>query len=305
MPVVTEVMMSNRLLLVSILSVALCFLASPTRAQTASGATRDSPSSFQHLVLDIQGMLTELGYRPGGVDGIVGQRTRQAIQRYQSNTGLTVDGHPSESLRQHLRVTTGAVAPGSARLSRAGGQAAGEQSTRKAAWQGRTVADSLLRIAPSGASASKQRLAKGTELEVIRRQGAWLEVRVKNSGSEGWIKQLSVRAATETASAPSKKKSGGFFASLSRGISRLLGGSSDAPRDHGNVTVGIRGLAAEDLAATIPDPGEVDKMEGFRADRDLALRFASEEKLTAQTIEYLTAAGTGTASPAVSGGRDE
>ena len=297
--------MSNRLLLVSMLSVILCFLAPPARAQAASSATQGSPSSFQQLVMDIQSMLTDLGYRPGGVDGSVGQRTRQAIRRYQSNTGLTVDGHPSEGLRQHLRVTTGAAAPGSAAASRAGGQAAGEKSKRKATWQGRTVADSLLRIAPSGASASKQRLVKGTELEVIRRQGAWLEVRVKNSGSEGWVKQSSVRAATETASAPSKKKSGGFFANLSRGIARLLGGASDAPQDQGNVTVGIRGLAAEDLAATIPDPGEVDKMESFRADRDQAFRFASEEQLTAQSIEYLIAAGSGTGSPAVSGGRDD
>ncbi|MEE8542617.1 MAG: peptidoglycan-binding protein [Gammaproteobacteria bacterium] len=298
-------MMSNRLLLASVLSVSLCFLAFPTSAQTASSAAQGSPNSFQRLVMDIQGMLTELGYRPGGVDGYVGQRTRQAIRRYQSNTGLTVDGHPSESLRQHLRVTTGAAAPGNATTSRAGGQAAREKNKRKAAWQGRTVADSLLRMAPSGASASKQRLAKGTELEVIRRQGAWLEVRVKNGGSEGWVKQSSVRAATEAAAAPSKKKSGGFFANLSRGISRLLGGSSDAPQDRGNVTVGIRGLAAEDLAATIPDPAEVDKMESFRADRDQAFRFASEERLTAQSIEYLTAAGTGTASPAVSKGRDD
>ncbi len=71
------------------------------------------------------------------------------------------------------------------------------------------------------------------------------------------------------------------------------------------MTVGIRGLAAEDLAATIPDPGEVEKMEGFRADRDQAFRFASEEQLRAQSIEYLSAAGTGTGSPAVSGGRDD
>ena len=96
---VTEVMMSNRLLLVSLLSVALCFIASPTRAQTASSATQGSPNSFQRLVMDIQGMLTELGYRPGGVDGSVGQGTRQAIRRYQSNTGLTVDGQVGVALR--------------------------------------------------------------------------------------------------------------------------------------------------------------------------------------------------------------
>ncbi|GMQ75785.1 MAG: hypothetical protein BMS9Abin01_1043 [Gammaproteobacteria bacterium] len=296
--------MSNRLVLVSILSAALWFVALPAQAQTASSSTQGSLNSFQQLVTDIQRMLTELGYRPGAVDGSVGERTRQAIRRYQSNTGLTVDGHPSESLRQHLRITTGTAAPKSAPGSGTSTQAAGEGSKRKAAWRGQTVSDSLLRIAPSGASASKQRLAKGTRLEVIRRQGAWLEVRLTASGAEGWVKQVSVRPAAQAAAAPEKKKSGGFFANLARGVTRLLGGSSREPQDQGNVTVGIRGLAPEDLMAAIPDPGELDKMEGFRADRDQAFRFASEERLTAQTVEYLRAAGSSSQSPAVSGGPD-
>jgi hypothetical protein len=163
----------------------------------------------------------------------------------------------------------------------------------------------LLRIAPSEASASKQRLEKNTPLEVIRRQGPWLEVRVKNSRSEGWVKQVSVRAAAEAASAPSKSESGGFFANLARGVSRLLGGSSNAPQDQGNVTVGIRGLAPEDLASAVPNPGELDKMESFRADRDQAFRFASEERLTAQTIEYIPAPSAGSGGAAATGGRSE
>jgi len=299
--------MSNRLVLVSVLSVALWFVALPAQAQTASSSPQGSLNSFQQLVTDIQRMLTELGYRPGAVDGSMGERTRQAIRRYQSNTGLTVDGHPSESLRQHLRVTTGTAAKKSAPGSGASTQGAGEGSKRKAAWRGQTVSDSLLRIAPSGASASKQRLAKGTQLDVIRRQGAWLEVRLTASGAEGWVKQVSVRPVAKAAAAPEKKKkkSGGFFANLARGVTRLLGGSSQAPQDQGNVTVGIRGLAPEDLRAAIPDPGELDKMEGFRADRDQAFRFASEERLTAQTVEYLRAAGSGSQSPAVSAGRDD
>ncbi len=305
MPVVTGLMMSDRILLVSVLSVALWLVALPAQAQTASSSPQGSQNSFQQLVTDIQRMLTELGYRPGAVDGAVGERTRQAIRRYQSNTGLAVDGHPSESLRQHLRVTTGTAGPKSAPGSGASTQAASEASKRKAAWRGQTVSDSLLRIAPSGASASKQRLAKGTQLEVIRRQGAWLEVRLTASGTEGWVKQVSVRPAAKAAAAPAKKKSGGFFANLARGVTRLLGGSSQAPQDQGNVTVGIRGLAPEDLMAAIPDPGELDKMEGFRADRDQAFRFAGEEQLTAQTVEYLRAAGSGSKSPAVSAGRDD
>jgi peptidoglycan hydrolase-like protein with peptidoglycan-binding domain len=278
--------MTNRYLITGVLSLSLCLLAPLSHG--ASSATDTAPTSFKQLVMDIQHMLTELGYRPGPVDGSYGTSTRQAIKRYQSNTGLVVDGHPSEG-----------ATSGTARSS------APAKAPRKAAWQGSTIADSLLRIAPSGASTSKQRLPKGTQLEVIRRQGAWLEVRVKASGSEGWVKQSSVRGA-ETAAAPSKKKkSGGFFANLSRGISRLLGGSREEPRDQGNVTVGIRGLAPEDLAATIPDPAELDKMEGFRADRDQAYRFAGEEQLTAQSVEYIEPAGTAGSAPASSGGRED
>jgi peptidoglycan hydrolase-like protein with peptidoglycan-binding domain len=290
-------------LIAGVLSLALCLLAPLSHG--ASSASDSTPSTFKQLVMDIQHMLTELGYRPGPVDGAYGSSTRQAIRRYQSNTGLVVDGHPSESLRQHLRVTTGSAAPAPAKSGTAG-TAAPAKKPRKAAWQGTTIADSLLRIAPSGASSSKQRLPKGTALEVIRRQGAWLEVRVKASGSEGWVTQSSVGAAAQAA-APAKKKSGGFFANLSRGISRLLGGSRDEPQDQGNVTIGIRGLAAEDLAATVPDPAELDKMESFRADRDQAYRFAGEERLTAQSVEYIepvATRGSSTSDAATSGGRD-
>lgn len=287
--------MFARYLFVATLILAAYAIAPTAMAQTATGEASTAPSSFPELVADIQRMLSELGYRPGPVDGKMGDRTRQAIRRYQSNTGLPVDGHPSPSLHRHLLVTTGTAAPAAASAG-ASSATTSEKSERKAAWQGETVSDSLLRIAPSGASVSKQRLARGTRLEVIRRQGAWLEVRLPESGVEGWVKQASVRPVTETASVPSKKKkkSGGFFAGLARGVSRLLGGSSDAPQDQGNVTVGIRGLAPEDLASTIPDPGELDKMESFRADEDQAYRFAAEERLTVQTVEYLPPAGSGT-----------
>jgi len=293
--------MSSRLLLVSILAITVCLFVPSPKAQTAAG----SPNSFQALVTDIQQQLTELGYRPGAVDGAVGERTRQAIRRYQSNTGLIVDGHPSEALRQHLRVTTGSAAPESATTSGAAKQSVAGPNARKAAWQGQTISDSLLRVAPSGASVSRQRLAKGIALDVMRRQGAWLEVRVRDSGAEGWVKQVSVRPLTTTVSAPKKEESGGFFANLARGVTRLLGGSSDDSQNQGSVTVGIRGLAAEDLATAIPDPDELEKMESYRADRDQAFRFAGEEQLTAQSIDYLPAAGAGSGSPPAAGRGDE
>jgi SH3-like domain-containing protein len=294
-----------RYLLAGTLAAVLCWATPAVQAESAAAATLAPATTFRQMVTDIQRMLTELGYRPGSVDGSYGQNTRQAIKRYQANTGLPVDGHPSEALRQHLGVTSGAVAPKAATSGGASAAAGTRKSNRKAAWQGRTVSDALLRIAPSGSSASSLRLAKGTPLEVIRRQGAWLEVRVKSSGAEGWVKNVSVVAVGGTASAPPKKKSEGFFANLARGVSRLMGGSPDPPEEEGSVTVGIRGLAPEDLARAIPDPAELDKMESYRADRDQAFRFAGAEKLTAQTVEYIQAAGGGSSSPAPSGGRDE
>ena len=86
--------MFSRYLLVATLIFALGWIAPPAPAQTGSTAAQSAPANFQDLVKDIQRMLTELGYRPGKIDGKMGDRTRQAIRRYQSNTGLIVDGHP-------------------------------------------------------------------------------------------------------------------------------------------------------------------------------------------------------------------
>ena len=284
-----------------ILCVAVSISAPASQAQTTP--TEGEPQSFQALVTDIQSMLTELGYRPGGVDGKMGERTQQAIRRYQSNTGLPVDGHPSQALREHLLATTGRAPTAAA--SSADESATARTSSRKAAWQGEMVADAQLRVAPSDASASTQSVAVGTAVDVIRRQGRWLEVRLGEDGAEGWVKQVSVRAAA-TGSAPSasEKKSGGFFAGLARGISRLLGGSSDAPGNQGSVTVGVRGLAPEDLASTIPDPAELEEMESYRADEQQALRFAAEERLTTVTVEYLQSAPAAAPAPSASGGRN-
>jgi hypothetical protein len=46
-------------------------------------------------------------------------------------------------------------------------------------------------------------------------------------------------------------------------------------------------------------------MESFRADRDQAYRFAGEEQLTAQTIDYIPAADADSQAGAASGGRRE
>lgn len=60
------------------------------------------PAPDRGLVSDIQAMLNQLGYDVGTPDGLMGRRTRAAIGKFQSDTGQSADGVPSNTLRQQL-----------------------------------------------------------------------------------------------------------------------------------------------------------------------------------------------------------
>jgi len=49
-----------------------------------------------NLIKAVQRKLKEIGYNPGPVDGLMGPRTSNAIERYQRDNGLVVDGIPGE-----------------------------------------------------------------------------------------------------------------------------------------------------------------------------------------------------------------
>ena len=59
--------------------------------------------SGEGLVLLIQQGLESSGLNPGPTDGLMGPRTRAAIEAYQSERGLTVDGRATEALLRSLR----------------------------------------------------------------------------------------------------------------------------------------------------------------------------------------------------------
>ncbi len=60
------------------------------------GLTHDEGRELQHL-------LTSLGFDTGGVDGVVGPKSREAIRDFQRAKGLTPDGHPSLELLAEVR----------------------------------------------------------------------------------------------------------------------------------------------------------------------------------------------------------
>jgi len=56
------------------------------------------PGGPGNIVFDTQASLTHLGYDPGPVDGVMGQRTADAISQYQYTNRLPVTGQPSPQL---------------------------------------------------------------------------------------------------------------------------------------------------------------------------------------------------------------
>jgi peptidoglycan hydrolase-like protein with peptidoglycan-binding domain len=71
-------------------------------------ASADVPTviiKFDKNVEAIQRELLALGQYHGMVDGVNGQRTKSAVELYQQNNGLTVDGEVTVELINHIRYT--------------------------------------------------------------------------------------------------------------------------------------------------------------------------------------------------------
>ena len=64
--------------------------------------TADRPLSRSER-LELQQLLTRRGLEPGGIDGIIGANTRNAIRRFQQQQGVPADGYASAALLEQLR----------------------------------------------------------------------------------------------------------------------------------------------------------------------------------------------------------
>jgi S1-C subfamily serine protease len=78
----------------------------PKAEDATSGAIepvgQHAPSAASQ-VREVQSLLGSLGYDPGPVDGVMGQKTRAAIRGFQEDAGLSVDGNVTEVLVAALR----------------------------------------------------------------------------------------------------------------------------------------------------------------------------------------------------------
>jgi len=130
-----------------------------------------------------------------------------------------------------------------------------------------------LKQSPATDAAGVATLAETTKVDALERKGGWTRVRTEG-GAEGWVRMLALRYA-----GAGEAKQG------DAGISQILNvartGTSGA-----QVTTGVRGLDAEQLANAKPNAAELKKMERYAASRDGAEGFAAKGKLSAQQVDY-------------------
>lgn len=143
---------------------------------------------------------------------------------------------------------------------------------------GETIRTIELKSGPDADASSVATLAEKTKVEILKREGAWYQV--KAPAGSGWLRMLAVRgeAGAEQAGEAGAKKSGDKGFSSLRNI--VTGSSGSA------VATGVRGLSEEDLKNAHPDPMELEKLKGLAAKPAEARKFADQAKLKSQTVPY-------------------
>ena len=123
-------------------------------------------------------------------------------------------------------------------------------------------------------------LAEKTTVEIITRQGAWMQIKTAD-GKQGWIRMLSVRLGS-----PDQKPQGGGNLLSALGI-----GSRPRPATTSTVTTGVRGFSEEDLANAKPNAAEVERMKSYAVTSEEAAKRAEDGKLSVRALAYFDASG--------------
>ena len=138
-----------------------------------------------------------------------------------------------------------------------------------AADAGVAIKADILRAEPFADAKTAGNLAKNDTLDILAKKGAWLQVKSKTN--TGWVRILSVKRGTATASGSSVAD----IASGRAGTGKVVS------------TTGIRGLSAEELKAAKFNEVEVAKMESFAVSTEDAQKFANAGGLSTSQLAYL------------------
>jgi peptidoglycan hydrolase-like protein with peptidoglycan-binding domain len=68
--------------------------------------TKPLPARSRPTVLEAEGLLLDLGYDPGLVDGVLTDQTREALRAYQRDSALPVNGRMTWRAVENMRRDT-------------------------------------------------------------------------------------------------------------------------------------------------------------------------------------------------------
>lgn len=140
------------------------------------------------------------------------------------------------------------------------------------------IRDTELRQAPASDAAVVASLAVNATVDALERKGGWMRIKAEG-GAEGWVRMLALRYA---ASGAAKQGDSGIVQLFN--VART--GTSGT-----QVTTGVRGLDAEQLAKAKPNAAELRKLQDYAASAEAAAGFAASGKLEARKLAYPKAGG--------------
>lgn len=130
-----------------------------------------------------------------------------------------------------------------------------------------------LKQAPASDAAGTGQLAENAKVDALERKGGWTRVKAAG-GAEGWVRMLALRY--EGAGGARQGDSG-----IAQALNVARTGTSGT-----QVTTGVRGLDADQLANAKPNTAELKKLERYSAGKDAAAAFAERGQLRAQQVSY-------------------
>jgi len=128
-----------------------------------------------------------------------------------------------------------------------------------------------IKAEPYGDAKTVAKLKTGDKVDIIRKDGGWLQVNSKKG--KGWVRMLSIRKGEAI-----KKSSAGGVLGLASG--RAGTGKVVA-------TTGIRGLNEEELKSAKFNEVEIKLAESYASSKPEAAGFAAQGKLVARPFNYL------------------
>ncbi|WP_028452792.1 SH3 domain-containing protein [Chitinilyticum aquatile] len=141
---------------------------------------------------------------------------------------------------------------------------------------GSVIRNTELRQKPFSDAAVVATVSSGTQVEILSRQGAWMNV--SSNGQAGWVKMLSVRVGNGS--------SADAGSVIGQGVKVATTGSSGK-----TVTTGVKGLSEEELSHSQPDYGELERMKGFSTTPADAGKQANLARLTAVQVPEIAVSG--------------